>query len=72
MFGDEVFNENDLMPIRCGYCGRFHGFECILNGIAFIRCHNCKQWIVLVKGEVEMGLTGEEIYDMLNRKAKRP
>ena len=59
----------ELAPIRCSVCGRFHGYECISDGMLFIRCHNCKNWIVIMHGDT-MDLTSQQVDDILLARTK--
>jgi len=55
---------NDLIPIRCSVCGRFHGFHGIKEGIFLIRCHNCKNWTLVMAGAAE-ALTAQQILGII-------
>lgn len=65
---DKFNDESDLLPIRCGYCGRFYGFECLVNGVVFIRCKNCKQWITIIRGDI--ALTAENLSYKLEERTR--
>ena len=58
---------NGLRPIRCSFCGRFHGVGRIINGELYLKCSNCKQWTCVLEGDKEMELTGKQIYDKLKK-----
>lgn len=60
----------DLSPVRCGTCGRFLGLECIEKGVSLIKCKNCKNWALLVRGGSELYLTKEELYGRLSEGQK--
>jgi len=57
-------NGNELMPIRCGKCGHFFGFEHLIQGVVFLWCKNCKDWSMVVQ-DFEVDLTSPEIYATL-------
>lgn len=59
-----------VAPVRCGYCGRFLGFEAVNDGLYFPFCSNCKHFSIVIRGETEMRLTGQEIYDRLLARTK--
>lgn len=65
-------NNQDLRPFYCQRCGRFLGYECLVDGSIYIFCKNCKGWTVLLEGKVELGLTGQQIYDKIRAKAEGP
>lgn len=61
---DEVKHE-EISQIRCSSCGRFLGFHNIVEGEVYVRCKNCKKFTVILGGEAEKKLTGEQMYDRL-------
>lgn len=60
----------DFKPVRCGQCGRFLGYECLIEGMILVRCHNCKEWIELTNGPAG-GLTNEEIDTIIASRDRR-
>lgn len=50
----------ELMPIRCGKCGRFMGYEAITIGVIFLWCKKCKDWVMVAQG-VDVSLEDPEI-----------
>lgn len=61
---------NELRSFRCCGCGRFLGFHHLVEGEVYLLCKNCKTWNVLLEGQVELSLTGQQIYDKLEKHAK--
>lgn len=55
-------NNNNLRQIRCSECGRFLGLGNIIEGEVYLKCKNCKAWTVVLGGEAEKHLTGQEMY----------
>lgn len=57
-------NSEQLRQIRCSCCGRFLGIGNIVEGEAYLKC-KCKSWTVVLGGEAEKNLTGEEMYERI-------
>lgn len=64
-------NSEQLRPIRCSCCGRFHGMGNIVEGEVYLKCKSCKQWTVVLGGEAEKHLTGQEMYDRIKATDRR-
>ncbi len=63
---------NNLQDIRCSSCGRFFGKGRVVEAEIYLLCAKCKSWTVILEGESELKITGQEIYDkLLTKKAKR-
>lgn len=45
---------NDLRPIRCTYCGRFLGYECVKVGMVRLKCKGCKMWTTILGEDWEL------------------
>lgn len=58
-------NSEQLRPIRCSCCGRFWGVGNIVEGEVYLKCKSCKQWTVVLGGEAEKNLTGQEMYERI-------
>ena len=58
-------NNEQLKQIRCSCCGRFLGIGNIVEGEAYLKCKSCKSWTVVLGGEAEKNLTGQEMYDRI-------
>ena len=63
---------NELTPFRCSFCGRFLGFQRLVEGEVYIFCSKCKGWSILAEGSVAGGLTGQQIHDRLQARVRRP
>lgn len=37
----------ELVEIHCTNCGRFLGFQAIVEGTIALKCRQCKQWNIL-------------------------
>lgn len=61
----KVENNNNLRQIRCSGCGRFLGLGNITEGEVYLRCKNCKNWTVVLGGEAEKHLTGQEMWNKI-------
>ena len=61
---------NGLNPVRCSNCGRFLGYEMMMEGVVFIRCGNCKQFNQVITPNFDIPLTEEVIYDTLTRRKR--
>ena len=44
--------EEGFSAVRCSNCGRFMGYERIINGTIFLKCKSCKLWIEVSSTEV--------------------
>lgn len=61
--------QNGLTPIYCSTCGRFLGYERITDGLTYLFCKN-QHWSVVIRGDTELLLTGQEIYDRLIERSR--
>ena len=64
-------NSEQLRQIRCSCCGRFYGLGNIIEGEVYLKCKSCKQWTVVLGGEAEKKLTGEDMYERIKSADKR-
>lgn len=40
-------SQKDMTKIKCAYCGRFLGYQAMIQGIVEILCPKCKGWTVV-------------------------
>ncbi len=64
-------NNNNLRQIRCSECGRFLGLGNITEGEVYLKCKNCKTWTVILGGEAEKHLTGQEMCDRITSTGRK-
>lgn len=55
-FHQELVSQG-FAPLRCSNCGRFLGYERIVEGAVLLRCHNCKAFNEIV-GTLQNGDSG--------------